>query len=303
MGVLVLAGCRKATPEPADSPNFGSIVVAADESFRPLVDAEAQVFMALYPGTHLETRYMAEDAAIRELLDGTARLAVVARAWSIGEAEELQAQQITPRAVTIAKDAVAIILHPSNPDSMLTMEDLRRVVEGQLVRWSDVSDLNGAGDIALVFDQDRSSNLNFILSKFGLSSLEGVRVYATRSNAEVIDYVASHPEALGIIGAAWISDLDDPGQQAFISQVRVAALSTGSDGQSGGWYKPYQDHLALDRYPLVRDVVILSREARIGLGTGFIAHVASERGQRIILKSGLLPVTMPERDIVTKDTF
>jgi len=46
---------------------------------------------------------------------------------------------------------------------------------------------------------------------------------------------------------------------------------------------------------LWREVYILSKEAYTGLGTGFTAFVASERGQRIVLKFGLVPATMPVR--------
>ncbi len=63
-----------------------------------------------------------------------------------------------------------------------------------------------------------------------------------------------------------------------------------------------QKHLNLIRlillrklYPLYREVYIISKEAYTGLGTGFTAFVASERGQRIVLKLGLVPATMPVR--------
>ena len=61
------------------------------------------------------------------------------------------------------------------------------------------------------------------------------------------------------------------------------------------YYQPYQAYLAGNEYPLLRDVVMISREARSGLATGFMAFVASDKGQRIVLKSGLVPATMPIR--------
>lgn len=60
-------------------------------------------------------------------------------------------------------------------------------------------------------------------------------------------------------------------------------------------FKPYQAYLALKYYPLSRRITMLSREARSGLASGFMAFVASERGQRIVLKAGLVPTTMPLR--------
>jgi phosphate transport system substrate-binding protein len=40
---------------------------------------------------------------------------------------------------------------------------------------------------------------------------------------------------------------------------------------------------------------MVSREARSGLASGFIAYVASDKGQRVVLKLGLVPATMPIR--------
>jgi phosphate transport system substrate-binding protein len=55
--------------------------------------------------------------------------------------------------------------------------------------------------------------------------------------------------------------------------------------------------MAQGQYPLLRDVMIVSREARTGLASGFMAFMASDKGQRIVLKSGLVPATMPIRII------
>jgi phosphate transport system substrate-binding protein len=57
------------------------------------------------------------------------------------------------------------------------------------------------------------------------------------------------------------------------------------------------------KYPFLRDLYIVSREARAGLGTGFATYVASDDGQRIILRSGLMPATQPVRVIEVKDEF
>ena len=62
-----------------------------------------------------------------------------------------------------------------------------------------------------------------------------------------------------------------------------------------GFYQPYQAYIAQKSYPLVRDIMMISREARSGLASGFMAFVASDKGQRIVLKSGLVPATMPIR--------
>jgi phosphate transport system substrate-binding protein len=108
----------------------------------------------------------------------------------------------------------------------------------------------------------------------------------------VIQHVASRPNAIGLIGGTWISDSDDSTANAFLNTVRVAALSRKTGGES---FQPFQAYIAQNQYPLVREITIISREARTGLGSGLLAFIAGEKGQRIVLKSGLVPVTMPVR--------
>jgi phosphate transport system substrate-binding protein len=50
----------------------------------------------------------------------------------------------------------------------------------------------------------------------------------------------------------------------------------------------------------VREVYTINRETFTGLGSGFIAFVAGEKGQRIILRAGMVPATMPVRLIQVK---
>jgi phosphate transport system substrate-binding protein len=68
-----------------------------------------------------------------------------------------------------------------------------------------------------------------------------------------------------------------------------------STNENSEYFKPYQAYIAQKIYPLWREVYIISKEAYTGLGTGLTAFIASERGQRIVLKFGLVPATMPVR--------
>ena len=76
------------------------------------------------------------------------------------------------------------------------------------------------------------------------------------------------------------------------------AVKNETDGTR---YKPYQAYVAQGLYPYTRKVYIISREARTGLGTGFSSFVAGDVGQKIILKMGVLPASMPVRIVGFRD--
>jgi phosphate transport system substrate-binding protein len=108
--------------------------------------------------------------------------------------------------------------------------------------------------------------------------------------------VSNNKYAIGIIGVAWISDSDDSLSVNFTQKVKVAELVPADpENAEAATMKPFQAYIALKQYPFWRQVQIVSREGRMGLGTGFASFVASDRGQRIILKSGLVPALAPVR--------
>jgi phosphate transport system substrate-binding protein len=83
----------------------------------------------------------------------------------------------------------------------------------------------------------------------------------------------------------------------------VAAISSQDNPDGNDFYRPYQGFIADKSYPFIREVYIINRESFTGLGTGFTQWVASDQGQRIVLKMGLVPATMPIRLIKTKKSF
>jgi len=304
--VVALTGCTETDKngQPLDTPTAGHITIASDGSFRPIVEAEIDVFEGIYKNAKIDAEWLPENKAIQELVKGNVRLAVVSRDFTEAEKEVIRSQKYTPRPpITIAVDGVALIVNKQNPDSMLTMDQVRSIFKGQAKQWAELGKGGAKEDIVIVFDNNNSSNLNFVLRTFSLQDLQHLNVFAAESNEQVIEYVKDHENAMGVIGAGWISDLEDPSDQKFLQSISVVALADTTNPTEDDYYQPYQAYLALKKYPLRRDVLILSREARAGLGSGFTTHIASDRGQRIILKSGLLPVTMPVRIVEIRKNF
>ena len=82
--------------------------------------------------------------------------------------------------------------------------------------------------------------------------------------------------------------------------IKVNVLSV--KGVSGkNYYAPTQNNIAEGKYPLARDLYIINGQGYSGLGMGFASFVAGDIGQRIILKSGLLPVRVPGRKIIIRN--
>jgi phosphate transport system substrate-binding protein len=289
--VSLAFGCRDRDKDGRilDTPTSGFIKIAIDESLRPLMDAEVSVFEALYKRADIESLYYPEADAIDALMSDSVRLAVVTRHFTQAEKDYFKEIKITPKELDVAISAVALIVNRQNTDTLINMDQLRALLEGKISRWSELGSNNDAG-IEIVFDNPNSGLIRRLKDSVARVETLPANAFAVENNEAVIDYVSQNENALGLIGLEWISDKEDSVSNSFLERIRVMSVAGDSTH-----FKPYQAYLALKWYPLARRITILSREARMGLGNGFMAFVASERGQRIVLKAGLVPVTMPLR--------
>lgn len=320
IGVLLLAAgllpaCHSrssaGTEEPTDTPTSGKVSISVDETFAPILESQVDTFQKLYPDAHVKASYQPEDSVMLDLLNDKVKLAIISRELNAKEKAELDKQTMTPKVTRIGIDGLAIILHPSNPDSLLTLTQLRSIFSGQTSTWKQVGGQTKLGDVNVVFDANRSSTLRFVRDSLLRGQELTKRVFAAKSNAEALAYVAAHPAAIGVVGVNWVSDHDDPKVMSFLRTVRVASITARPNPTKNDFIQPYQAYLAqytpeqlradhdLQRYPLQRNIYVINREARTGLGSGFASFIAGQKGQLIFYKSGLMPANMQARVITT----
>ncbi len=290
MACLVSCANRDKHGNLVDTPTSGSITIAVDESLKPLIDAEISAFEGIYRNAHIKVIYTSEGEAIDTLLQDSARLAIVTRRLVESEEKVLKDQAMNPRQLKVAIDGVVLIVNRQNPDTLIQLETLKKILLGEIQTLNESSKKKSTLPLEVVFDQPNSGIIRYLKDSIVAFDKLPKYCFAVESNAAVVDYVSKKPHALGLIDVSWISDREDSTANSFLNSIRVVGISRDSS-----FYQPYQAYMAQGVYPLLRDVVMISREARTGLGSGFIAFVAGEKGQRVVLKSGLVPATMPIR--------
>ncbi len=281
-----------------DTPTSGELRILVDEAYQPVIASALDVFDTLYPRTNVQAEYVAEGEALMALVRDSVQVIIIGRALTEEEIDtHFKPRGFRPAMTLIAYDAVAFIVHPENKDTLLTHEQVRQIVTGQKKRWRDINPRSPLGDITLVFDHPLSGTVRYVRDTIGGGQPLPDNAFALKKNAEVIEYVAKNKNALGIIGANWISDTDDKGVQSFLQEIKLVDIApeTGKEG-----FGPYQAYLATGQYPYRRQVYVINAQARTGLGLGVAAFLASDPGQRIIQKDGLLAANAPIRLIQLK---
>ena len=295
-----MISCKSRGPKPLDeTPTRGNITISVDESFQPLIDTEIYTFTSLYQNAFVKPMYKPEFDVVNDFMDDSVRVMVTSRKLSDDQVQYLKDKLIIVRSVTFAYDALALITNLENLDTLLSYNNVRDIFRGQVRTWKEIDGKSKLGKISVIFDNTRSGNIRYFKELFEITDTLGDNFFAVNNNAEVIDYVSRNPEAMGIISVNWISDLDDPRSRSFLSKVNVLAISQ-QFVNDGSFYRPYPGSIADKSYPFIREVYITSRETFSGLGSGFLQWATGEQGQRIVLKSGLVPATMPIRLVQVK---
>jgi phosphate transport system substrate-binding protein len=285
MGLLLLLGLSCGTGKKPryiagdDTLTSGTIHVSIDESFRPVMDSQIQVFMSLHPEARIIAHYKPEADCIRDLADDSTRLVVITRGLS--ESEEAYYEdtlQFRPRFGSVARDAIAVIVNERCPDSLFSVAEIRSMLNGTSGRrYRQVMD----GTVA-------TSTVRFLLDSVLRGQPFGASVVAARTSEGVIDYVAGHPDAIGYIGVGWIGNPEDTAQLSFLQRVRIAALQC-ANCEEEVYVRPYQANMALGRYPLTRELYYVLKENYPGLGRGFVNFLKHEQGQLVFKRAYLVP--------------
>ena len=300
---LLLASCGGQKKTDGETMYSGDNKIAVDESFKPIMEEELQVYRALTPEANVTPIYCSEVEAINLLLKDSVRLVIANRRLTENELASFHARKFFPESIRMAVSGIALITNPANTDSLLTVGQFRNILTGKITEWKELYPQSKLGKLQVVFDNPNSGLIHYAIDSICEGQKLASTLTALKSNEEVIDYVSKTPGAMGVIGANWIGNVSDSTRLSFNESVRVMAVSNSGHATVANSFKPYQAYLALRQYPLTHDVFILVNDPRNGLPTGLMTFLTKDRGQRIILKSGLVPATQPVRLVNVKDEF
>jgi phosphate transport system substrate-binding protein len=300
-GLLVLlASCGEMGKTATDeTPTRGNIRIVADESFQPLIETEVFTFTHLYTGAKIKPIFKPEYDVINDFMKDSVKVIVTSKKLSDYQIQYLRDTQIIARTTTYAYDALAIITNHDNKDTLIKYNTVKDIFLGKIKTWKEVNEKSRLGDIHVIFDNTKSGNIRYFRELFEIKDSLSKNFFAVNNNAEVINFVSRNPGAMGIISVNWISDKDDSLSMSFINRVNVVAVSQ-QFVNDGSYYRPMQGFIYDKEYPFVREIYLISRETFKGLGSGFINWACAEQGQRVVLKSGLVPATMPIRLVQIK---
>jgi phosphate transport system substrate-binding protein len=281
--VLFLTGCQgRNQRKDIDTSNSGTIHISVDESFKPVIDSQIQVFEAIYPNAKIIAEYKPEAECFKDLIKDSTRMIIVTRGLTDQE-EKFYKDSLSfyLNFDKIAYDAVAVIVNNNAPDSIFSMAAIKGILDGS----------TGDKQKAVFDGLTETSTIRFAVD----SILEGKpfdpkKVFAVDNSTDVINYVMNHNNVLGFVGVSWIGNPEDTTELSFLKKVKIASIQCKCPEKT--YVKPYQANILTRRYPLVRGLYYILKENYNGLGGGFANFLQYERGQLIFRRAYLWPAKM-----------
>lgn len=285
VGCLLLSNCKSknnVTGTVRSRFDSGTIYISCDESFKPVIDAELQVFKTDYPQANIVVHYKPEADCLRDFLVDSVEMVIVTRPYSKGEKALIaDSLKINPDYATVAYDAIAVLVHPQAKDSMFTMAEIRNLLAGKSKK----------NLIPVLDGLKATSTVRFMLDSVLRNEPLGKNVAAAPSSREVIDYVARTPNAIGFVGIEWVGNADDTAQLNILKRVRLARLE--STDSVGGYVLPVQYLIYTRTYPMIRSLVYVLKEREQGLAGSFANFLRNDRGQLIFRRAFIFPAVRP----------
>jgi phosphate transport system substrate-binding protein len=249
--ILLNVGCQRSR---------AGITLAGSTSVEPFAELLAEEYMSKHPEFHIYVQGGGSTAGIEAAISGAANIGMSSRNL-IDEEKKLYA-------VTIAKDAIAVIVHPTSPIDNLPLDKIREVFSGKIANWKG----SGGPDhpIHIVTREEgsgtRESFQKFVMGKEDIS----LGALVQDSNGAVRQVISSDPNAIGYISLGLVND-----------QVKALRISG---------VEPNLTNVHKGKYTLVRPFLFVFSGEPAGEAKSFLEFVLTPQAQRLLLKEGLVPV-------------
>lgn len=286
VGIFIGCSSNKKS-EKQDDILSGEIQVSVDETILPLLMEQKTVFESSYYNAKIKVIANPEVQSVNALLRDEAQIAFLTRELSDEERKHFESRSVAGRIYPVGYDAIVLVANSNSADTSMRITDILELLKGNKVR-----------DVKLVFDNLNSSVLRYFVDMGKIDKVASTYVETSNGSEGVLDEISKSSGKIGLISFNQYLSL----KSSFTEMGKIRILSVLNEDEPDGKYVlPSQASLSLDEYPLKRTIYVLNYQPNMGLGLGFSAFLTGDRGQRIILKAGLLPATMPGRELIIRD--
>jgi phosphate transport system substrate-binding protein len=261
-------------------PKEGMIQIKGSDTMVNLVQSLAEKIMEKSPEQFIAVTGGGSGTGLSALLNGTCDIAMSSRNIKQKEIEMAKKKGIDPNEIKIALDGLAVVIHPSNPVSSLSTEQLADIFTGKVKNWKEI----GGKDSKIVLlsrEVNSGTHVYFkehVLRKNNPASTEEFAPDALllSSSQAIADEVANNPDAIGYYGMGYISN-----------KQKAVKISMSANLES---IAPTVENVTNGSYPISRPLFFYTNGKPNNMIKQFIDFCLSEEGQKMVLQNDFVPL-------------
>jgi len=277
---LVMAGCAGRASAQVDSSRAATIENIGSDTMVNLALAWAEAYQTKRPAVRISVTGGGSGTGIAALINGTADIANASRAMKSEEIQQAEANGIRPYEIEVARDALAVVVHPANPVDALTLRQIADIFSGKITNWQAVGGQNRP-IVLLSRETNSGTHVYFLEEVIRLGDKNDKTLFSPDtlllpSSEGITAEIRQNPNAIGYDGLGYVTPdvktigvAEEPG--APFVQPGIASVDAG-------------------RYPIARPLFVYTRGEPAGAIKDYIDWILGQDGQAIVAQLGFVPL-------------
>jgi phosphate transport system substrate-binding protein len=279
---LLITACGGSTSTQSESASV-YIENKGSDTMVNLALAWAERYQDTHDGVRISVTGGGSGTGIAALLNDTVDLANASRQIKNEEIEKARASGLEPVEFVVARDAIAVVVHPDNPVNALSLEQLADIYSGKISNWREV----GGEDrpiVRLSRETNSGTHVYFLEVVLRLGDSDNKTLFSQDtlllpSSEGIIHEVRQNPNAIGYDGLGYVPH-----------DLKVLAVSAKA---SDVYVSPSIETVNSGTYPIARDLYIYSAGQPEAFVKAYLDWIFSEEAQQIVSDLGFVPVGGP----------
>lgn len=267
--IMLFLGCSQ--------PKNNTIRVAGSTTVLPVVSVAAEAFMKSNPESKIIVNAGGSGVGVNQVGSQQIEIGMISR--DITQKEIEQYPQTSFKTHAIGRDAVVPVVSSEIYNAgitSLTLEQIAKIYRGEISNWNE---LNGPDKNILVIDKEASRGTRHVFMEIVLGDKEAVAQGADLvlgANNEEQTALVQSDAALGILSNAWLND-DVKGISIIMPD--------------GSIVEPTLENIINNKFPITRDLVLVTNGIPTGETKAFIDFIKSPQGQEIVKQNGYVSIS------------
>ncbi len=266
---IALMGAKDEGKSKAKKGEPQTLTIKGSDTMVHLVTAWSEAYMKAHKEADISVTGGGSGTGIAALLNGTTDICSASREMKPEEKKTAEQKGIKLREVVVARDGLAIIVHPSNPVSVLTQDQIKKIYTGVYKNWKEVG---GSDQPIIALSRESSSGTYVFVQEHVLKKEDYAQtVRLMPATAAIVEGVGNDNGGIGYVGLGYAAKAKD----------KVKILQIKADDAAPA-VSPSEETVKSGKYSISRPLFLYLNGSPGGIIDGFINFSLSEAGQKIV---------------------